>query len=69
MGIWLGTLGVVGFFYRALEARTRALFILAGVLTLIPGDMFPGAIVTDIVGLGLGGLLVARELSRPRAVV
>ncbi len=69
VGIWLGTLGVVGFFYRALEARTRALFIVAGVLTLIPGDMFPGAIVTDIAGLALGGVLVARELSRPRAVV
>ena len=69
VGIWLGTLGVVGFFYRALEARSRALFIVAGVLTLIPGDMFPGAIFTDIAGLALGGVLVARELSRQRAVV
>ena len=68
IGIWLGTLGVVGFFYRALEGRTRALFVVAGVLTLIPGDMFPGAIFTDVAGLALGALLVARELSRGRAV-
>ena len=68
LGIWLGTLGVVGFFYRALEARTRALFIAAGVLMLIPADMFPGAIFTDLAGLALGALLVGRELSRARAV-
>jgi hypothetical protein len=42
----------------------RALFILAGVFALIPADMFPGAIFTDIAGLALGGFLVARELRR-----
>ena len=62
LGIWLGTIGVVGFFYRPVAAGVRALFIAAGVLTLIPADMFPGAIVTDIVGLSLGAVLVAREL-------
>ena len=31
-------------------------------LTLIPADMFTGAIYTDIVGLALGGALIAREL-------
>jgi hypothetical protein len=40
----------------------RALFIVAGVLTLIPADMFPGALFTDIAGLALGVVLVAREL-------
>ena len=62
-GIWLGTIGVVGYFYRAgRRPCARALFIVAGVLTLIPADMFPGAIVTDIVGLALGVALLAREL-------
>jgi TRAP transporter 4TM/12TM fusion protein len=62
LGIWLGTIGVVGHFYRPVTGLTRAAFILAGVLTLIPADMFPGAIVTDIAGLALGGALLAREL-------
>ena len=44
----------------------RALFIVAGVLTLIPADMFPGAIYTDVVGLALGAALIARELGFPR---
>jgi TRAP-type uncharacterized transport system fused permease subunit len=62
VGIWLGTIGVVGYFYAPVAPLYRALFILAGVLTLIPADMFPGALFTDIAGLALGVVLVAREL-------
>ena len=65
-GIWLGTVGIVGFFYRAIPPLERALFVVAGVLTLIPHDMFPGAWLTDAVGLALGGALLARELHRRR---
>jgi TRAP transporter 4TM/12TM fusion protein len=60
-GLWLGTIGVVGYFYRGLSPLTRALFIAAGVLALIPADMFPGAIFTDLAGLALGAALLARE--------
>jgi TRAP transporter 4TM/12TM fusion protein len=62
LGIWLGTIGVVGYFYRPITGLTRVAFIFAGVLTLIPADMFRGAIFTDIVGLALGGALLAREI-------
>ena len=51
-----------GYFYRPVGGAMRALFIVAGVLTLIPADMFPGAILTDIAGLALGAALIAREL-------
>jgi len=64
IGVWLGTIGVVGFFYRPLPGWARAAFLAAGVLVLIPADMFPGAIVTDIAGLALGGALLARELTQ-----
>jgi TRAP-type uncharacterized transport system fused permease subunit len=67
-GIWLGTIGVVGYFYRPVAGWARAAFIAAGVLTLIPADMFRGAIVTDLVGLALGGALLARELYRRKAL-
>jgi TRAP transporter 4TM/12TM fusion protein len=67
IGIWLGTIGVVGFFYAPVAPLYRALFVAAGVLTLIPADMFPGALATDIVGLALGAILVARELRANRA--
>jgi TRAP-type uncharacterized transport system fused permease subunit len=66
LGIWLGTIGVVGFFYAPVAVGSRVLFIVAGVLTLIPADMFRGAIVTDIAGLALGAVLIGRELRRRR---
>jgi hypothetical protein len=39
------------------------------VLTLIPADMFRGAVVTDLAGLALGAVLVVRELRRRRTPV
>jgi TRAP transporter 4TM/12TM fusion protein len=66
LGIWMGTIGVVGYFFRPVTAGRRALFVVAGVLTLIPTDMFPGAIFTDLAGLVLGAVLFAREFAAAR---
>ncbi len=67
LGIWLGTIGVVGYYSAPIPIALRALFVAAGVLLLIPADAFPGAIVTDIVGLVLGSVLLGREVIRKRA--
>jgi len=67
VGIWLGTIGVVGHFYAPLDPGRRALFIAAGVLALIPSDMFHVAYFTDIIGIGMGAFLVSRELMREKA--
>ena len=64
LGIWLATIGVVGYFYAAVPVGRRALFVVAGVLTLIPSDMFRGAILTDVAGLALGAALLWLELRR-----
>jgi TRAP transporter 4TM/12TM fusion protein len=66
LGIWMGTIGVVGFYSAALAIVPRVLFLAAGVLLLIPSDAFRGAIFTDIAGLVLGGALLAREILRQR---
>jgi TRAP transporter 4TM/12TM fusion protein len=66
-GIWMGTIGVVGFYSGPLALAERALFIVAGVLLLIPSDAFRGAGLTDIAGLVLGGALLWRETRRKRA--
>jgi len=63
LGIWLGTVGVVGYFYRTIPVAERLLFVLAGVLTLIPSDMFRNAWLSDVAGLALAAALIARELS------
>jgi TRAP-type uncharacterized transport system fused permease subunit len=67
LGIWMGTIGVVGYYSRPVPIAGRLLFIVAGVLLLIPSDAFRGAIFTDIVGLALGAALLAREIFRRRA--
>jgi TRAP transporter 4TM/12TM fusion protein len=66
LGIWMGTIGVVGYYSAPIPVQLRALFIVAGVLLLIPADAFGGAIFTDIAGLALGGVLLAREILRDR---
>ncbi|HTQ73421.1 MAG TPA: TRAP transporter fused permease subunit [Burkholderiales bacterium] len=66
LGVWMGTIGVVGYYSAPILLAQRALFVLAGVLLLIPADAFPGAIYTDVAGLVLGAVLLGRELFRRR---
>jgi hypothetical protein len=58
---------VVGYYAAPIPAWLRSLFVLAGVLLLIPADAFKGAIFTDVAGLALGAVLLGRELARRRA--
>jgi TRAP-type uncharacterized transport system fused permease subunit len=66
-GIWLGTAGVVGYIVRPVAPATRVLLVVAGVLTLMPADLFPGALLTDVAGILLGAGLLACELRAARA--
>jgi len=67
LGVWMGTIGVVGYYSRPLALPQRALFLLAGVLCLIPADAFRGAVFTDLAGLALGAVLLGREVMYERA--
>jgi TRAP transporter 4TM/12TM fusion protein len=62
LGIWLVSIGVIGYFMRPVGAGLRALFAAAGLLALIPATAFPGAVITDIVGAALGAVLLGREI-------
>jgi len=67
LGIWMGTIGVVGYYSRPIPVLFRILFIIAGVLLLIPSDAFRGAGFADIAGLALGVALLWREAYGRRA--
>ncbi len=67
LGIWLGTIAVVGYYSAPIPIALRVLFMVAGVLLLIPADAFRGAIVADVAGLVLGAVLLWREIYRQRA--
>jgi TRAP transporter 4TM/12TM fusion protein len=63
LGVWIVSIGIVGFLVRPLNALERALFAASGVALVVPADAFPGALATDIAGFLLAGVLVARELA------
>jgi len=62
LGVWLVSVGIVGFMVRPLGAAARIAFIVSGIALVIPADAFPGALATDIAGFLLGVALAAREL-------
>ena len=60
-GVWLVSIGIVGYYRRLLSVTVRLLFTLAGFCLLIPAAALPGGIWTDVFGVGVAGLLLARE--------
>ena len=69
LGVWLISAALAGYFSTRLSAPMRGLFGLAGGLALIPAGAFPGAVITDLVGCGLGLGLMANEIWRRRREV
>jgi TRAP transporter 4TM/12TM fusion protein len=63
-GVWLTSIGIVGYMVRVLNPLERLLFVVAGIALVTPAGAFPGAIYTDIGGFVLGVLLVWRERVR-----
>ena len=62
LGIWLVSIGMIGFFMRPIPPMLRGVFMAAGLMALIPAGAFPGAVWTDILGAALGAVLIAREI-------
>ncbi len=61
-GIWIATIGIVGYFLRPVSWPMRAAFFALGVLALIPAHASSFGIWTDIVGVTGGAILVVREI-------
>jgi hypothetical protein len=67
LGVWLISVGIVGFFLRTIALPRRLVFGLAGLLALMPSGLFPGAIYFAAVGAIAGLVLIAVELRASRA--
>jgi TRAP transporter 4TM/12TM fusion protein len=61
-GIWVATIGIVGYFLRPVSKPMRVVFFVLGVLALIPANSFRGGFWTDVIGVVGGIILVAREI-------
>jgi TRAP-type uncharacterized transport system fused permease subunit len=73
-GVWLVSIGMVGYLFRPISPWLRPGFVAAGTGLLIPDGIAAWAGWTDALGAILGALLVAHELTRrgrpsPAAVV
>jgi TRAP transporter 4TM/12TM fusion protein len=68
-GVWMVCVGFAGYCMRPIEAPTRVGFALAGLLLFVPAGAMPYGELTDIAGLGLGAILVGREIFASRLVL
>jgi TRAP-type uncharacterized transport system fused permease subunit len=67
MGIYLVSVGVVGYMTRPVGPLLRVAFAVSGILLMIPANSFPGALWTDIVGFVIGaGLLLSEVFAKRR---
>ena len=61
VGVWLVSIGVVGYFTRSLDSAQRILFAIAGLALLFPAGAFSWALWTDLAGFALAAVLLTRE--------
>lgn len=66
VGVWMVSAGLAGYFLSRLSLLSRGLFIVFGLLALIPAETFPGAVYTDIIGVLGGMVLFVLEVRRAR---
>lgn len=66
IGVWLVSAALAGYFARLLSPARRGLFAIAGLMALVPATAFSGALFTDLVGVGLGIVLMALEIVETR---
>jgi TRAP transporter 4TM/12TM fusion protein len=62
IGIYLVSVGVVGYIVRPIGPLARVAFAVAGLAMMIPARAFEGAIWTDIGGFAAGAVLVGYQL-------
>ena len=61
-GVWMICAAFAGYATRLLSTPMRVGFAVAGLLLFIPADAFKGGEWTDVAGILLGGILLAREI-------
>jgi TRAP transporter 4TM/12TM fusion protein len=65
-GVWMTSSAVVGYLTRRLDAATRVLFVVAGMMLFLPADAVPFGVEIEIAGVILGALLIGREVMAGR---
>lgn len=66
IGIWLISAALAGFLVTRLSMLMRGLFVIFGLLALIPADAFANGALTDIVGVAGGVVLITMNFIAAR---
>jgi TRAP-type uncharacterized transport system fused permease subunit len=61
VGVWLGSAGIGGYFFRELGPLRRLAFLAAAAMLILPGHGFPGAGWIELAGVLLAAVLIAVE--------
>lgn len=68
-GVWLASVGLVGYLFRSLGALKRFLFAASGLALLVPAPAFDGALYVDIAGAVAGAALILAEWRARKAAL
>lgn len=69
LGVWLVSAGLAGFLVDRLSPTRRGLFVISGLMALVPAGAFNGAVLTDAAGVVLGLLLIGLDILRRPATI
>jgi len=63
IGVWLGSVGLIGYFVRPLSWSARAAFMTTGLCAMLPAEAFAAAMTFKLSGIAIGGIVVVAELA------
>jgi TRAP-type uncharacterized transport system fused permease subunit len=67
LGVYMGTVAVVGYLNAPVPIGYRAVYAIAGLMLLAPVDLFTGAGWVNVAGILVAAAGIAREFMRGRA--
>jgi len=63
IGVWLGSVGLIGYFVRPLGWPRRAIFMASGFCAMLPLEAFAAGLTFKLAGIAVGAILVVTELT------
>ena len=66
IGVWLFSLGLIGYFVRPMGWPLRAVFLVAGFCTMLPMEALAAGLTFKIIGAAVGAALVVAERAMHR---
>jgi TRAP-type uncharacterized transport system fused permease subunit len=66
IGVWLGSVGLIGYFVRPLSWTMRVIFMVTGFCAMLPSEAFAAGMAFKLGGIAIGAAVVIAELAIKR---